>query len=485
MKKISARVTTARSTRTISAPREVSHTKLEKRPYESKAVRDLRTALPKHKRVLAVAPTGAGKTVIASMLIRAEPRWLRVLWLAHRVELISQARTRLMLLGVPCGVRCTKYETLHPNHINSEARVQIGSIQTVVRHEVEDIDLIVIDEAHRALAKTYQKIVSLQPSAEILGLTATPRRLDKRGLGNFFQSMIVLAKPSALYKDDYLAAPVTFAGDPAMRDLVTKRLRTVSVVHGDFQAVQLGRAMSKTVLVANVVKETLRLAPHVPKVVFAATVAHSKKLAARFKRHGIMAAHIDGKTSTKDRERILSELTSGGIEVVCNVDVLTEGWDCPALGAVVVARPTKSLARFMHMIGRAQRVGGTKRKLVLDFGGNSMRLEHFPGEDVEWSLDHGQSKHSKTVSRIRVCINPKCNTVLRDACEKCPQCGAAQPKSEARKIEELKGQLVELDRERFEKLRAEIRERAEKVARDVKAPPGWVNKVVDAVVSSA
>lgn len=456
--------------------------KLEKRPYESKAVRDLRAALPKHKRVLAVAPTGAGKTVIASMLLRAEPRWKRIIWLAHRVELISQARTHLMSLGVPCGVRCAKYEALHPDHVDHEARVQVGSIQTVIRHEVEDVDLIVIDEAHRAMADTYQRIAELRPRAEILGLTATPCRLDGRGLGDFFRSMLVMAKPSDLYGAGYLAAPVTYAADPATRDLVIKQLRGVRIERGDFQQAALGRAMGKNILVGNVVTETMRLAPHVPKVVFAATIKHSKKLVARFKRQGITAAHLDGETSAAVRERILADLASGKIEVVCNVDVLTEGWDLPALGAVIVARPTKSLGRFMHMIGRLQRIGGPKRKLILDHGGNAIRLQHFPGEDMTWSLDHGKPTVDAT-SRVRLCI--ECGAVLVEDCKECPECGATQPKSARRQLEEREAALVELDRKRFEKLRAAVRKRTEKVARDVKAPPGWVDKVVDEVVPPA
>ena len=456
--------------------------KLEKRPYESKAVRDLRAALPKHKRVIAVAPTGAGKTVIASMLLRAEPRWQRVLWLAHRVELISQARAHLTALGIPCGVRCAKYEDLHPDHVNLSARVQVGSVQTVIRRQLEDVDLIVIDEAHRAMADTYQRIAKLQPGAEILGLTATPCRLDGRGLGDFFASMLVLAKPSDLYKDGYLAAPVTYAADPVTHELMIKRLRMVKIEHGDFQQAALGRAMSKNTLVGNVVTETMRLAPRVPKIVFASTVNHSKKLTARFKRHGVTAAHLDGKTSAADRTRILADLAAGKIEVVCNVDVLTEGWDLPALGAVIVARPTKSLGRFMHMIGRVQRIGGPKRKLILDHGGNAIRLQHFPGEDMTWSLDHGKPL-GDAAPRVRVCV--ECSAVLIEACEECPECGAPQPKSVRRQLREHEAALVELDRKRFETLRAEIRARADKVAHEVNAPPGWADRVVESMVSRA
>lgn len=148
--------------------------RIEHRPYEAQAVHDLRIELPAHKRVLAVAPTGAGKTVIATLLIGVERRWRRVLWLAHRAELIEQARQSLIGLGVPCGVRCASYEQRYPEHVDHEARVQVGSVQTVIKREVFDVDLIVIDEAHRAMADTYQQIIKMRPRAEVLGLTATP-----------------------------------------------------------------------------------------------------------------------------------------------------------------------------------------------------------------------------------------------------------------------------------------------------------------------
>lgn len=455
--------------------------KLEKRPYEANAVRNLRIELPAYKRVLAVAPTGAGKTVIATLLLGVEKRWRRVLWLAHRSELIGQARESLMSLGVPCGVRCTSYEALHPDHVDRDARVQIGSVQTVVRREVFDVDLIVIDEAHRAMADSYQKIARLRPRAEVLGLTATPRRMDGRELGDFFRSLLVVAKSSELYAGGYLAEPVTYAADPATRDLLDQRLRSVKTADGDFQVGDLGRAVGATTLVGNVVSETLRLAPRVRKVVFAATVDHSKMIAARFAEVGVRAAHLDGDTRADDRARILADLASGEIEVVCNMEILTEGWDLPALGAVVVARPTRSLVRFMQMVGRVQRPGGTDRKLILDHGGNAERLQHFPGEDVDWLLSRGSRPSKDPMPRVRVC--GACQAILKEADAVCPQCGVVQPKNARRLVEEREAELVRLDRARIEALRAAARERAERVARSVGAPEGWVDKVVASLVT--
>jgi superfamily II DNA or RNA helicase len=456
---------------------------LEHRAYEQDAVRVLRKLLPAHQRVLAVGPTGSGKTVIGALLLDTETRWRRVLWLAHRVELIEQARSQIVALGIDCGVRCASYEQLYPEHVNHAARVQVGSVQTVTRRELDDIDLIVIDEAHRAMADTYQRLVQLHPEAEVLGLTATPIRTDGRALGDFFRVLHVIARPSTLYAGGYLVEPVTYAAAPETRGMLSERLQGVRRTAGDFQQDELGHAVSTRELVGNVVTETMRLVPRVPKVVFAATVHHSKMLALRFARAGVATAHIDSGSPAEARARALASLASGVVEVICNVEILTEGWDLPALGAVVIARPTWSLARFMHMIGRVQRTGGPAKKLVLDHGGNAERLQHFPGEDMDWELLTGgrnvAPRTGEALPRVRIC--PGCGVVLLDDCEKCPHCGTFQPSSR-RLIAEREAELEVLEKARIDKLRQATRRRVARVARKVGAPQGWIDVVVASLI---
>lgn len=454
--------------------------KLDRRSYEEQAVAVLGPQLFTDRRVLAVAPTGSGKTVMGSMLIANVKRWRRVLWLAHRTELIDQARTRLVNLGVQCGVQCAKYEQLHPEHVDRGAYCQVGSVQTIHRRGslLDDVDLIVFDEAHRAMADTYQGIATAHPLAEVLGLTATPCRLDGRGLGDFFRVMNVLVKPSQLYGEDYLREPITYIED---EDEVMRGLRGAPTSGGDFTSASMRRAVDKPRLIGNVVRQAQKLAPGVPKVVYAATIEHSKKIASRFRKAGIAAAHLDGDTSAEDRARILDRLRDGTLEVVCNVDVLTEGWDLPALGAVVIARPTKSLSRLMHMIGRVQRAEGPRRKIVIDHGANCTRLQHIPGEDVAWTLEHGEPARpdAEVEPRLKTCI--ECSAMIRWTSAECPQCGAEQPTAKTRRqiLDEQEAELVRLNRARFEKKRNELRKRAEKVAKERGLDMSWVERVVD------
>ena len=217
--------------------------------------------------------------------------------------------------------------------------------------------------------------------------------------------------------------------------------------------------------------EAIRLAPKVPKVVFAGSVKHSQELCSRFKRRGIKAAHLDAETDAHDRVRMLDDLRTGAIEVVCNFGVLTEGWDLPALGAVIIARPTRSKTLLFQMAGRVQRPYKGRKPVVIDHGNCCIALGIDPREDYPWRLD-GATKRSGD-PLVKSC--PDCLAVIPAGCATCPECGAAQPKTDRQMREEIEAKLVELEKARL----AEIRARVEKVAREKNAPAGWVEKVME------
>jgi superfamily II DNA or RNA helicase len=452
--------------------------KFERRQYAEKAITYLRAALAKHKRVIAVSPTGSGKTVIVSQLVKRETRWRRVLFLAHRYELVDQAYRTLTALGLDVGVMMASDQELHGNErVNPKARVQVGSVQTIAARGVPPgVDLIVFDEAHRTMADSYQSIADACPKAQILGVTATPCRLDGKGLGDFYRDMYVIARPSKLYEDGYLAKPRTYSAPPDVLARLASELKGARSQAGDFAPKSLSDAVDKKYLIGRVVEETLRLAPGVPKVVFACNVAHSKHLARSFKRAGVVAAHVDGATPAEERSALLTALRERDVEVVCNVDVLSEGWDLPALGAVVVARPTKSLARFLQMVGRVQRTFHGKKPIIIDHGANVQRLDCLPGEDLDWSLDAGvdRADGEGQWSRVKVC--KQCQSCIPEGCRICPDCDSAQPKTAREEREEVEAQLVEVTATRM----AERRARVEALAKQKNAPPGWVDKVIAA-----
>jgi len=451
--------------------------KLERRSYEDRAVRDLRGDLAKHKRVIGVAPTGSGKTVIASLLIKREPRWSKVLWLAHRYELIDQAYNTLQGLGLSVGVIMAQDEQLHGDErVKPDARVQVASVQTIYRRGVpKGVGLIVFDEAHRVMANSYQKIAAMVPKAQVLGLTATPCRMDGKGLGNYFRHLRLMATPSQLYPDGYLAKPRAFQAPAKVLAELAKGLKGARTANGDYTEESVIRAVSKRKLIGYVVSESIRIAPKVPKVVFAGSVKHSLSIVDKYRSSGVKAVHLDGNTHAEDRVDILDALRTGKVEVVSNVDVLSEGWDLPQLGAVVIARPTKSLARFMQMAGRVQRPYKGDAPIVIDHGANVQRFDLLPGDDVYWSLEEGGDAGADPEQpKYKECF--ECYYTMAWDDDVCPSCGGVQPvrKSIRQEREEVEAQLEEVTTTRL----AELRQRIEEMAKKKNAPAGWVDRVL-------
>lgn len=446
---------------------------LERREYEHRAIADIESALSAHRRVLAVGPTGCGKTVIASLLMKARAdRADRILFIAHRRELIDQARRTLDGLGVDVGVMMAQDEELHGDRwVRPDARVQVGSVQTVARRGVPPgIGLVIFDEAHRVMADSYQAIAQ-RARTRILGLTATPARADGKALGEFFQALVTIAKPSELYELGYLARPTTYVAPKSVIEQLEKRLRGIRSYMGDFEHRALARAAGAKVFVGNVVSEAKRLAPGVPKVVFATSVSHSQRLARAFADAGIASAHVDAETLVDERTRTLDALRDGSIEVVCNVDVLSEGWDLPSLGAVILARPTKSVTRFLQMTGRVQRPWKGRTPLIIDHANNALRLQLDPALDIEWSLEGAREKH-RGAPVLKACV--QCLATIPAGMMTCLWCGAEQPAPERTATEEVEAELERLRAERFRAARVRLAAMAKKK----NAPPGWVDRVI-------
>ena len=448
--------------------------KLERRAYEDRAVTALREALASKRRVLAVSPTGSGKTVIAALMVAREKRWKRVLFLAHRHELIDQAYATLTSIGIDAGVLMAQDEALHGNErVWPEARVQVASVQTLDKRGVPDgVDLVIVDEAHRALADSYQRVAQRCPKAEVLGLTATPCRLDGKGLGDFFREMLIVAQPSDLYRGGYLAKPETWGAPAGVLLKLSQGLKGVRTHGGDYAVSQLAAAVDRRYLIGEIVASAKKLAPKVPKVVFACSVKHSQNIAAEFRRAGIKAAHLDGDTDALIRTQTLDDLRKGRIEVISNVDVLSEGWDLPALGAVIVARPTKSLARFLQMCGRNQRPYKGKVPIVIDHGANVQRFDIVPGDDIPWSLEKGDGRTpcEGGEPNYKTCV--ECLLAIPYGCAECPKCGAEQPKTPRQEREEYEADLERITATKM----AEMRKRLHELAVKKGAPDGWVER---------
>jgi DNA repair protein RadD len=419
----------------------------ELRPYQQQAIDRIHSAIAAgHRRILLVAPTGSGKTVIiAAIVADAAQQYRRAILLAHRRELIGQASTKLYAADVDHGVILAGFPT------RPDEPVQVASIATLharaIRTASIDLpiaDLVIVDEAHHCRARTYKRILEAYPRAIILGVTATPCRSDGRGLGDTFEVLIECPPVADLIAAKFLVGTKVFA--PTRPDLTGIR-----VERGDYVERELAPRMDTAKLVGDVVEQWLKLAERRKTVAFASSVGHSVHIRDELRRSGVLAEHLDGSTPPDERDAILAGLATGNIEVVTNYGVLTEGWDSPAVSCVVLARPTKHHGLFRQMIGRVLRpVPGKIDAIVLDHAGAI--YEHgFIEEPVLWTLSPDRRAESPTqIARLKhrapaLTTCPECAAVRLEG-KPCPACGwRPQPKPVA--IDVIDGDLGRVERD--------------------------------------
>jgi DNA repair protein RadD len=374
--------------------------------------------------VLLRADTGTGKTVTGTILCQQvlKHKPMPILFLAHRREIIQQSVKKLREGGLPSGVIMAGelYQPTQP--------VQVASLQTldswVSRGKVElpPAGLVWIDEAHRAMGKTYQDIIAAYQDrgTKILGTTATPIRTDGVGLGQSFDVMIQTHPMSWMIEHGYLVPCKYKVG-------IVPSLKGVKLTAGDYNQAQLEAVMNQKLLIGDIVKNWLAHARGRPTMIFASGVSHSINIVNQFKEAGIRAAHIDGDTLTDVRDLVAEQLRTGEVEIVSNAQVYIEGTDIPWISCIVFAQPTKSLGRYMQQGGRGTRPWeptGKRDCLYLDHAAvvhNHGRLEI----DRPWELTQGKEmvEAMKQVRDDQRVMMPcaKCGTLHTGLL--CPDCG--------------------------------------------------------------
>lgn len=385
------------------------------RPYQSRAIELLRESYRQgHKRVVLVSPTGSGKTVIAMAIVElaAVKNGGRVLFIAHRREIIDQTSKKLDEIGVHHGVIMGD-----DGRHDLSAPVQVASIQTLIRRELPPADFIIIDECHLSVANSYIKVLDAYNDTPVLGLTATPWRTDGRGLGSVYQDMVVVSQVKGLIQRGFLIAPEIYA--PYRPDLSNVKVRA-----GDYVEADLSRALDKNHLVGSIVHHWKAYARDKITVAFACSIQHSKHIVENFLKAGVPAAHIDHETPRDERNAVLEKLASGEIKVVSNVGILTEGWDLPALEVAIMARPTMSESLYLQMVGRIMRpTKGKTRAMMLDHAG--CFFDHnSPIVDRCYSLEdrkQSRKKKGKNTNKIKTC--PDCYRVCAVNALTCKGCG--------------------------------------------------------------
>lgn len=406
---------------------------IQLRPYQQRVLDEAREAYRQRNRaVLLCMPTGAGKTVTASTVVHgAAAKGNVTWWLCHRRELASQASGTFHALGIPHG-------TIQAGHVSDpRASVQVASIQTIVRRldTLPAPDLIVFDESHHICAAQWDEVFHRFPRARVLGLTATPWRLDGQGLGRWYSHMVMGPTTAELIAEGSLSRFRLFA--PGTPDLTG-----VATTAGDYQRGALAKAMDKPQIVGDAIGHYQKLCHGKRAVAFAAGVGNSRNIAAQFVAAGIPAEHVDGSMASELRDAAVERFRRGETLVLSNADLFGEGFDVPAIEAAILLRPTKSLSLHLQQVGRALRPSeGKTEAIILDHAGNSL-VHGLPDDDREWSLADREKKKRAEKSEVPVRQCEECYFVYRPA-PKCPQCGHA-PAVKAREIEVVEGTLTEV-----------------------------------------
>ena len=344
--------------------------------YQEEMKRRVGDAFKCHRSVMAQLPTGTGKTVLLASVVEAFLRECpsRSVWVvAHRRELVSQIKDTLAKFL--CGAS------------RLDASLRVLSVQWLSRHAdevTESPGLVVIDEAHHALAKTYKQMWERYPEAKFLGLTATPCRLSGKGFTDLFEVLVRSWNVPEFIKQGRLATYdfVSIKADSESQHLIDSLKKRGA--DGDYQAKEMDRVLNKKPSIERLYQSFVDFAKDRKGIVYAINIDHARAIADFYHEHGVEAVAIDSKTPSPLRQELIERFKLSAIQVLVNVDIFSEGFDCPDVEFVQLARPTLSLAKYLQMVGRGLRVAKGKKNCVMIDNVGLYRVFGLPSQVWDW-----------------------------------------------------------------------------------------------------
>lgn len=374
------------------------------RDYQQQLVNDVSAAWRDgFKAPCIVLGCGGGKSCIVAEIARKTTwRGKRVLFLVHRRELVEQIARTFLMWGVDMHY------------------CDIMMVQTATRRikKLKKPELIITDENHHSLAKSYKNIYEAFPDVYRVGVTATPIRLNGDGLGDVNDKLIIGVETKWLIDNSFLAPYDYYA--PSVTDLTGLHIRM-----GEYVTADIEKVMIKKAVFGDVIKYYKQLADGKKAVCYCSSVKHSEAQAQAFRDAGISAAHIDGDTPSRERNEIINKFRSGEIKILCNVDLISEGFDVPDCECAILLRPTQSLTLYIQQSMRCMRYRPGKRAVIIDHVGNYARFG-MPDDHREWSLEKKDKKQKKKENIVKVTICPDCFNVFtpqQSGRIVCPRCG--------------------------------------------------------------
>ena len=351
------------------------------RDYQTDICSRVSDAFDKHRSVMVQRPTGTGKTMVLAELVKRlmmKDEGLKILIVAHRRELIEQIKATVKRMGLNTNN--------HPSIINNQTII-VESIQTISRR-IDALDfipsLVVIDEAHHALAKTYKMMWDAWPDARFLGLTATPCRLNGKGFTDLFDVLVQSWDIPTFIKEKWLSTYdfVSIKADSRTQQLIQSLKKRGA--DGDYQVKEMDAVLNKRPSIERLYNCVTEFARNRKGFVYAINISHARSIAEYYQSQGVHAVAIDSHTPVKERERIISSFRSGELQVLVNVDIFSEGFDCPDVEFIQLARPTLSLAKYLQMVGRGLRPSkGKKNCMIIDNVG-LYRVFGLPSQIWDW-----------------------------------------------------------------------------------------------------
>ena len=354
--------------------------------YQAEMKEQIDMAFRSYQSVMVQMPTGTGKTILLAEVVKREKGKVKnpYVWIVvHRRELVEQIRETLeTMLSSPSSTSDITSSLLSEN-----SRIKVMSIQWLSRHyqEMEESpSLIVIDEAHHAVAKTNKEVMDAFPEAKKLGLTATPCRMTRRGFTDLFDVLLQSWSAKKFIADGWLSLYDYMSIREDSEDWRTVNSLKKRGADGDFSMREMSEKLNVQPSIERLCDTVMRYAANKKGITYAIDIAHAEHIAEAYRQHGINAIAISSKTPNDERRLTIDKFKAGQIQVLVNVDLFGEGFDCPDVEFIQLARPTLSLAKYLQQVGRGMRVfEGKKYCLILDNVG-LYRLFGLPSDDRDW-----------------------------------------------------------------------------------------------------
>lgn len=450
------------------------------RPYQQRLVAEASAAYKSGlQAVLMQSATGSGKTRTATYIVDRCRSRMQVLWCVHREELLMQASMTFAENGIEHRLICAasseraikaqQFREFGRSFVHPASNVVVASVPTIVRR-LDQLDwlepgIIIPDECHLSLADTWRRVISRWPKAKLLGLTATPWRLDAQSFaradGGLYDAMVLGPSVRELIESGHLARYKVYAPPVHFReDVELKHKRD-----GDYDPKTLEAEQDTAQVYADVVDSYRKFSHGKPAILFAPTVAQSERFAVKFREAGYRAIALDGETDDTIRRRSLQQLAAGELDVVCSVSILVEGTDIPYATTAIWLRRTESLSLYLQGVGRVLRPHPKKEHaIILDLVGIT-DIHGFPDDDFGWSLDGASQRQRQPkegeapVPEVVVLTCPKCRSKHKpgaakteDGREKCPnpECDHVYPVAQRKELTEGNGELREVTDEEKE-----------------------------------